>query len=187
MNITTYKLSIAVILILICQGCTSSQKKTDGPVAVEREDVTYGKSSKQAQEFWKDKNGYHYLAVAHDQKTLNGGKRVAQVMANRGIAEAIQLKIRSEVAIGTDDAGAQFMSDVVAQVTQQVLNGVTPEKSWHKKGQRSDGVIYECYSQVVISEADFKSAIDQAKGHIRKKAPNSEIKAKALEALSKIQ
>jgi hypothetical protein len=177
-----YTILFLIFLVLSITGCQRSATTT----VHEREEVQYGKESKPIKEFWETKDGLHFIGVASDQKTLNGGKRMAQLMANRGISERVSLKLRSEVAGGLDGEGANYISDVIAQVSQNTLSGVTPVQSWHKRANRSDGIVYECYYEVKISKDDYNKVIEGARKEVKEKAPNNEIKERALDALKKL-
>lgn len=160
--------NLAVILTMglisfFLSGCFG--QKNDDPNALK-----YGKDVEDIKSYWKDSKGHHFVGIAENQPSLEAGRRLALIMSHRAVSEKIGATLRAETTAKLETSGMnaesaeRSFSDIVSQISQNLLSGMTPEKSWHQSAVNSSRkTVYRCFHQVVITDADLNESIERAK------------------------
>lgn len=159
------KSSLFVILVgltILVSGCMGRNEDPNT--------LKYGKEVDDIKSYWKDGKGHHFVGTAENQVSLEAGRRLALLMAHRAVSEKIGTTLRAETStrletsgVGSETADRSF-SDIVSQVSQNLLSGMTPERAWHQSAvNKNKMTVYKCFHQVVISDEDLTESIERAR------------------------
>jgi hypothetical protein len=188
---------IALTAVLTC-GCATMRPQVGSQRVVERIPKTapdwVGRS------YWEKEGQHFYIGAVGDRTDMALGLREAKAEGEKKLVEQIRQRIRTEFGSAIegqnmDRQTGSYVRDLIAKVSDNVeVSGVQPSETYIEKVEESTGFgvkyVYNCYSQLQLTQADYlearrralEGALEQARA-----AANAKAEASLTDAFGKLQ
>jgi len=188
----------AILAVSLACGCATMRTQVGSQKVVER--IPKATPDWVGRSYWEEKGQHFYIGAVADRSDMALSLREAKAEGEKKLVEQIRQRIRTEFGSAIegqniDKQTGSYVRDLIAKVSDNVeVSGVQIPETYIEKVEEATGFgvkyVYNCYSQLQLSQADYlearrramEGALEQARA-----AANANAEASLTAAFGKLQ
>jgi len=147
-------------------GCATMRTQVGSQRVVER--IPGSAPDWKGKSYWEGQEKYFYVGAVTNRRDMALGLREAKAEGEKKLVEQIRQRIRTEFGSAVegqnvDSQTGSYVRDLIAKVSDNVeVSGIMSAETYVEKAEESTGFgvkyVYNCYTQLQLSKADYLEA-----------------------------